>query len=319
MKPTVVVIIPAYNEEATLEMVLVEFRSELPEAMLVVVDNNSSDGTADVARRVLGEIGGPSLLLSEPRQGKGMAVRTALRRVDADYYVLTDADGTYTGWDAKALLRLLQESGADMAVGDRHAGGAYDDVNARPFHSVGNTLVTGLVNRMYGSRLKDVMSGLRVFTRSVAATVPLLHDGFEIETEISVYCLDRRLRVVEAPIGYRSRPAGSESKLRTFRDGSRVLRLIFMLFKDYRPLAFFGGLGALALLLGLLAGAAPIVDYVQYRYVYRVPLAVLAVGLVLSGVVAITTGLVLDTVVKIERQSFERRLRARPGGADGEE
>ncbi len=308
-RPSTAVLIPAFDEAATLPDVLREYHAALPEAELVVVDNASTDGTGDVARAILEELGCRGRVLHEPRQGKGIAVRTALRQVSADLYVLVDADRTYPAEELPPLLRAVREGGADMAVGDRHAGGAYARENRRPFHGVGNRFVTWLINRLYGSQLQDVMSGLRVFNRAVARSVPLLHDGFEIETEMTVYCLDRRLRIVEKPIDYRSRPEGSRSKLHTTRDGARILRLIVLLFKDYRPLAFFGGIGVAATLLGILAGIPPILDYVRFQYVYRVPLAVLAVGLVLTGVVAFTTGVILDTVVSLDRQNFERHIR----------
>ena len=304
------VVIPAFNEAATVGDVLRDFHAELSDAVLVVVDNNSTDGTADAASSVLAELGCEGLVLREPRQGKGIAVRTALRRVAADTYVLVDGDSTYPVSAVHDLIRAVEEEGADMAVGDRHSGGAYARQNARPFHKLGNALVTRLINLLYHSSIRDVMSGLRVFNRTVALSVPLLHDGFEIETEMTIYCLDRRLRIVEMPIAYRDRPDGSNSKLNTTRDGARILRLIVLLFKDYRPLAFFGLLGSAATLLGVLAGIPPILDYVHYRYVYRVPLAVLAVGLVLTGLVAVTTGLILDTVVNLDRQDFERQIRS---------
>jgi len=306
------VIIPAYDEAATIGAVLREYHAQLPEAELVVVDNASGDGTAAVAQETLDELGCRGWVLREPRQGKGIAVRTALRRVSADYYVMVDADSTYPAAEVPALLEAVRDQGADMAVGNRHGGGAYARQNRRPLHNFGNALVTRLINGLYRSALRDVMSGLRVFNRAVARSVPLLHDGFEIETEMTVYCLDRRLRIVERPIDYRARPQGSHSKLRTTRDGARILRLIVLLFKDYRPLAFFGSIGTLAGLLGIAAGIPPILDYVRYQYVYRVPLAVLAVGLVLTGVVAVTTGLILDTVVNLDRQNFERQIRG-PG------
>jgi len=306
------VLIPALDESATVADVLQEYHAALPEAELVVVDNGSTDGTPELARATLEELGCRGRVLSEPRRGKGIAVRTALRRVDADTYVLVDADSTYPATEVGPLLAAVREEGADMAVGDRHSSGAYARENRRPLHDVGNSLVARLINGLYRSSLQDVMSGLRVFNRTVARSVPLLHDGFEIETEMTVYCLDRRLRIVEVPIDYRDRPAGSHSKLRTTRDGVRILRLIILLFKDYRPLAFFGTIGLVAVVLGVVAGIPPILDYVRFQYVYRVPLAVLAVGLVLTGLVAGTTGLILDTVVNLDRQNFERQTR-RPG------
>lgn len=306
---TTAVIIPAYDEAGTIGAVLQEYHAVLPEAELVVVDNASTDGTAEVAREVLEELEAPGRVLHEPRPGKGIAVRTALRRVSADLYVMVDADATYPAEAVPSLVEAVREGGADMAVGDRHAGGAYARQNRRPLHNFGNALVTRLINGLYRSSLRDVMSGLRVFNRTVARSVPLLHDGFEIETEMTVYCLDRRLRIVELPVDYRSRPEGSHSKLRTTRDGARILRLIVLLFKDYRPLAFFGTIGVVATLLGIVSGIPPILDYVRFQYVYRVPLAVLAVGLVLTGVVAVTTGVILDTVVNLDRQNFERQIR----------
>ena len=306
---TIAVIIPAYDEAATIGDVLREFHAQLPEAELVVVDNASTDGTAEAARTALEELGCRGRVLHEPRQGKGIAVRTALRRVVADYYVMVDADCTYPASAVPALMEAVREGGADMAVGDRHGSGAYARQNDRPLHNFGNALVTRLINGLYGSSVRDVMSGLRVFNRTVARAVPLLHDGFEIETEMTVYCLDRRLRIAERPIDYRSRPEGSHSKLHTTRDGARILKLIVLLFKDYRPLAFFGSLGMAATLLGIVSGIPPILDYIRYQYVYRVPLAVLAVGLVLTGVVALTTGVILDTVVNLDRQNFERQIR----------
>lgn len=307
--PSIAVVIPAFDEEATIGAVLREYHAQLPGAELVVVDNASTDRTAEEARATLEALECEGRVLLEPRPGKGIAVRTALRRVHADLYVMVDADSTYPAESLPPLLEAVRRGGADMAVGDRHAGGAYARQNQRPLHNAGNALVTRLINLLYRSSLRDVMSGLRVFNRTVARSIPLLHDGFEIETEMTVYCLDRRLRIVEVPIGYRARPEGSLSKLRTTRDGARILRLIVLLFKDYRPLAFFGTLGAAATLLGIVAGIPPILDYVRFQYVYRVPLAVLAVGLVLTGVVAVTTGLILDTVVNLDRQNFERQIR----------
>jgi len=257
-------------------------------------------------------LGCEGCVLLEPRPGKGIAVRTALRRVVADTYVLVDADSTYPATEVHGLVEAVQAGGADMAVGDRHSGGAYASQKTRPLHRFGNALVTRLINVLYRSSLRDVMSGMRVFNRTVANSVPLLHDGFEIETEMSVYCLDRRLRIVEIPISYQERPEGNRSKLRTTRDGARILRLIVLLFKDYRPLAFFGSIGASATLLGVLSGIPPILDYIRFRYVYRVPLAILAVGLVLTGLVSVTTGLILDTVVNLDRQESERQIRSLP-------
>ena len=311
------VLIPAYNEAGTVGDVVREYRECFPDALILVVDNNSSDETAIVARKALAEAGGHVHFLSEARQGKGMALRAALRDVDADAYVVVDADYTYAATDAKGLVERVASGAADMAVGDRRSGGSYDRQNERRFHGLGNALVTGLVNRLYRSRLRDVMSGLRAFNRTVAESVPLLHSGFEVETEITVHCLDRRLRIEEIPIAYRARPQGSRSKLRTVPDGLRILRLLFLLFKDYRPLTFFGGFGISSMALGILAGVPPILDYIRFRYVYRVPLAILAVGFVIVGVVAVTTGLVLDTVVGMDRRRFERRFRRSRSGGPG--
>lgn len=311
--PEIALIIPAHDEERTIGAVIREFSDVSPDAYLVVVDNNSRDATSAEARRALEEVGARGEILFEPRQGKGIAIRTALQRVEAKIYGIVDADCTYPATELPRLVREIAR-GADLVVGDRISTEAYQDQAPRRFHVFGNRMITSLVNRLYGSSLKDVLSGYRVFNRTFAKSVPLLHDGFEVEAEMTVFALDRRLRIAEVPIEYRPRPPGSESKLETLRDGFRIVRLLGLLFKDFRPFAFFGSVGALTLVLGLAVGAFPVVEYLRFQYVYRVPSAVLAVGLVLVALICFATGLILDTVVNVDRRNFERQVRRDPVG-----
>ncbi len=287
-EPTLAVLIPCHNEEATIGKVIDEFRAELPSARIFVFDNCSTDASADVAVRHGAEI------LREPRQGKGYVVEAMLSRIDADVCVMVDGDDTYPAEKVRDLLRPVLQGQADMAVGARLA--EFTDRSFRPLHLAGNRLVRGLINRIFGSRLTDILSGYRAFNRNVLRRVPVVSGGFEVETELTVQMLYYHLKIVEVPVPYRERPAGSESKLRTFRDGGRVLWKLFSLVRAFKPLTFFGGLGFFLLAMGILAGIAPVSDYLRYHYVYRVPLAILATGLVLLSAGSVFLGLLLHAI-----------------------
>lgn len=222
----IAVLIPCYNEAPTIEKVVRDFRRALPNADIYVYDNNSTDGTADLARAA------GALVRSETRQGKGNVVRSMFRDVEADCYVMADGDDTYPAESAPALAQRVLSGGADMVIGDRLSS-SYFNENGRAFHGVGNRLVRWLVNRLYGGQLHDVMSGLRAFSRGFVKSFPALSDGFQVETEMAVFSLKRGLRVEEVVIPYRDRPAGSVSKLRTVRDGLRVLAMIARLAVKY--------------------------------------------------------------------------------------
>ena len=299
MDGKVAVLIPCYNEAITIAKVVDDFRRVLPEADVYVYDNNSSDGTADIAR----EHG--AIVVREPRQGKGNVVRSMFRDIEADYYVMVDGDDTYPAEAAPALIAPLVSGEADMTVGDRLSNGTYGEENDRAFHGFGNDLVRWLIKRIYGFAFEDVMTGYRAFTRAFVKTMPVLSSGFQIETEISIHAVDKRWRIVDVPIDYRDRPEGSESKLSTFGDGAKVLMAIGALFKDYRPLAFFSWIALVFIALGLVVGIPVIVEFFATGLVPRLPSTVLAVALVFCGVLSLASGAILDTVAKADRRQWE--------------
>lgn len=295
----VAVLIPCYNEALTIGKVVDDFKASLPEAVVYVYDNNSSDGTAAIAA----EHG--ACVRTETRQGKGNVVRQMFREIDAEYYVMVDGDDTYPAEAAPDLIRPLAQDMADMTVGDRLSNGTYGEENDRAFHGFGNNLVRWLIKVIYGYSFEDVMTGYRAFTRMFVKTMPVLSSGFQIETELSIHAVDKRWRIQDVPIVYRDRPEGSESKLSTFQDGALVLMAIASLFKDYRPMAFFGWLTVLFVVLGLICGIPVIVEFSVTHLVERFPTALLAVALVLCGALSLTVGLVLDTVAKNNRKQWE--------------
>lgn len=296
---TVAVLIPCYNEAITIGKVVDDFKRVLPDAAIYVYDNNSSDDTAKIAQ----EHG--AYVRHESRQGKGNVVRQMIRDIDADYYVLVDGDDTYPAESALELLAPLMNDQADMVVGDRLSNGSYGEENNRAFHGFGNNLVRSLIKLLYGFEYSDVMTGYRAFNEVFAKTIPVLSPGFEIETELSIHAVDKRWRIVEIPIDYRDRPEGSQSKLNTISDGSKVLAMILSLFKDYRPLALFTWLSIIFLIVGLIFGIPVIAEYFQTGLVPRIPTAILAVALVFIGILLFVAGLILDTVVKGTRKQYE--------------
>ena len=299
---SVAVLIPCYNEAVTIGKVVDDFRRALPGATVYVYDNNSSDGTGDIAR----EHG--AVVRVERRQGKGNVVRQMMRDIDADYYLMVDGDDTYPAEAAPELLAPLVADEADMVVGDRLSNGTYGQENDRAFHGFGNDLVRALIKWIYGFEFSDVMTGYRAYNAVFAKTMPVLSPGFEIETELSIHAVDKRWRIAEVPIDYRDRPEGSESKLDTFSDGVKVLLMILSLFKDYRPLALFSWLALLFCVLGLVAGIPVIVEFASTGLVPRLPSALLAVALVFVGVISFSCGLILDTVVKGTRKQYELQV-----------
>ena len=298
----VAVLVPCYNEAVTIGKVVDDFRRVLPDATVYVYDNNSSDGTGDIAR----EHG--AVVRTERRQGKGNVVRQMMRDIDADYYLMVDGDDTYPAEAAPALLAPLLADEADMVVGDRLSNGTYGEENDRAFHGFGNDLVRVLIKWIYGFEFSDVMTGYRAYNAVFAKTMPVLSPGFEIETELSIHAVDKRWRIAEVPIDYRDRPEGSESKLDTFSDGCKVLLMILSLFKDYRPLALFSWVSLLFCVLGLVAGVPVVWEFAATGLVPKLPSALLAVALVFIGILSFTCGLILDTVVKGTRKQYELQV-----------
>ena len=298
----VAVVVPCHNEELTVEKVVTDFTQSLPGARILVYDNNSTDKTAVCAR----EAG--ALVRHAPGRGKGTVVRQMFDEVDADIYVMVDGDDTYPAAAAPELIAELRKTGADMVVGVRTL--SFTPGSFRRFHQLGNRMIAGLISQLFSSKVTDVLSGYRVFSRAFVKTVPLASQGFEIETEITLQALAKRFLIKEVPIVYRRRPDGSQSKLNTWSDGFLVLKSVVMIFKDYKPLLFFSILSALLLLFTLVAGLAPILDYVRTRYVVHVPLAILATGTGILSALSLTIGLILHTISRYHTETFDllRRL-----------
>lgn len=280
--------IPCLNEEPTIAVVVDSFRHELPNASIWVIDNGSTDRTAAVAL----EHG--ARVLTETRRGKGFAVRTAFRHIEADMYVMVDGDDTYPADAVHALLAPVREGQADMTVGSRTMAGT--DSDFRVLNRVGNRMYASLVRFLLRVRLTDILSGFRVMTHHFVRTVPIAASGFEIEAELTVKAVERSMRIVEVPINLRSRPHGSASKLKIYRDGFRIAWTIVLLFRDYRPMTFFGGMGLLVMLVGLILGIGVVIEFAATGLVQRMPSAILAAALELVGVLLIGVGFVLSAI-----------------------
>jgi Glycosyltransferases, probably involved in cell wall biogenesis len=298
----VAVLIPCYNEELTISKVIDDFQRELPESDIYVYDNNSTDKTKAIALEKGVHVA------EERRQGKGNVVRAMFFDIDADYYIMVDGDDTYPAESVHELLDPLVNGEADMTIGDRLSNGTYEDENKRAFHNLGNNLVRNLINRLYKSHINDIMTGYRGFNKFFVRSFPVASGGYEIETEMSIHSLDKRFKIKELPIDYRDRPSGSESKLNTFRDGFKVIKTIFKLFKDYKPLEFFSIWAGFFTLLGLISGVPVIIEFLRFHYIYKVPSAILAVGLIVMAMLSLVCGLILDTVVNTARKQYEVQL-----------
>lgn len=294
----IAVLIPCYNEAATIEKVVRDFRAALPEAVIYVYDNNSTDHTDEIARAA------GAVVRYERRQGKGNVMRTMFRDIEAQCYLMADGDDTYPAQYAPQMVRAVLEDGADMVIGDRLSS-TYFTENKRPFHNVGNVLVRKLVNYFFKGNIQDIMTGYRAFSRLFVKTYPVLSKGFEIETEMSIHALDKNFRLVNIPVDYRDRPAGSESKLNTYSDGAKVLATIFRLVKDYKPLVFFSTVALLLAAVALILFVPVFMDYLDTGLVPRFPTLIVAGFLFLGGLLTFCCGLVLDTVIKKDRQNFE--------------
>ena len=293
------VLIPCYNEEITVGKVVDDFKKELPNADIYVYDNNSTDKTAQIAA----EHG--AIVRYEHRQGKGNVIRQMFREIEADCYVLVDGDDTYPAKDVHPMIDAIATGQADMVIGDRLTNGTYGEENKRAFHGLGNNLVRWLINKLYHAKLTDIMTGYRAFSRVFVKSYPVVSSGFEVETEMSIHCLDKAFKVVQSPIGYRDRPEGSESKLNTLSDGMLVLRTIAALFREYKPMRFFGLLAIIFLIATLACGVPVLVEFAQTSYITHVPLAIAAVGCAVLTVLFWICGLILDSLARTARKQYE--------------
>ena len=293
LAPRIAVLVPCYNEGKAIEAVVRDFTAALPTATIYVYDNNSTDDTRERAAAA------GAIVRTESHQGKGNVVRRMFADIEAEVYVLVDGDGTYDAASATAMVDLLLSNSLDMVNGARVA---TTELAYRPGHAFGNKLLTGTVAAIFGSRIRDMLSGFRVFSRRFVKSFPALASGFETETELTVHALELRLPIAEVKTPYRDRPVGSQSKLRTFRDGFRILRTILLLVKEERPLPFFTGAAALLTLASLVLGWPLITTFLETGLVPRLPTAILVTGLMVLAFLSFVAGLVLDTVTLSRRE-----------------
>lgn len=304
----IAIILPAFNEELTIKETILSFHNELPNSNIVVIDNNSKDDTSVIVQKTFEEYRINGTLLKETRQGKGNAIRYAFNKIDADIYVMSDADMTYPASEVHSLIEPIVKDDMDMVVGDRLSKGDYKKENKRPLHTFGNHLVQNLVNKLFNANITDIMSGYRAFSKKFVKNYPILVEGFELETDMTLHALDKRFKIKEIQIAYKDRPEGSDSKLSTFTDGFKVLFTIFQIFRYYRPFIFFSILSMLFVLLSLISAIPVFSDWIFYRYIYHVPLAILATGLGLISIIFFTVGIILDSITHQNRLEFEQRI-----------
>ena len=297
----IAVLVPCYNEELTVEKVVSDFKKELPDADIYVYDNNSKDRTSELALKA------GAIVRKETAQGKGNVVRSMFQDIDADIYVMVDGDDTYPADEVHGLIEAVRE-GADMVIGDRLSNGTYASENKRGFHNLGNNLVRLLINKIFDNDINDIMTGYRAFSKKFVKTNAIMSPGFQIETELTITTLVYRYKVKEIPITYRDRPKGSESKLNTFSDGFKVLMTLFDLYKDYKPLFFFGMFALIFMILGVVVGIPVIVEFIKYSFVYKIPSAILATGLVTISFLLMMLGLILDHNSNVEKREHELRI-----------
>lgn len=295
---TVAVLIPCYNEAQTIEKVVKDCKQYLPEADIYVYDNNSTDCTAQIA------LDAGAIVRYEPRQGKGNVIRSMFREIDADCYLMVDGDDTYPTEYAKQMIDSVLNQKADMVIGDRLTS-TYFEENKRPFHNFGNMLVRKLVNFIFKGNVTDIMTGYRAFSKSFVKSFPVLSKGFEIETEMTIHALDKNFHLVSLPVDYRDRPSGSVSKLNTYADGFKVIITIFQLFKDYKPLPFFGCISFLLTLISLLTFIPVLIEFFETGLVSRFPTLICCGFVFITALVSFACGLILDTESKKAKQNFE--------------
>ncbi|AWW27112.1 glycosyltransferase family 2 protein [Acetobacterium carbinolicum] len=295
------ILIPCYNESKTIENVIRDYQAVMPHAKIYVYDNNSSDGTDEIARKA------GATVRYEYRQGKGNVVRSMFREIDADCYIMTDGDDTYPAEFALELEKQIYSKQADMAIGDRLSS-TYFTENKRPFHNIGNVLVRKLINILFKASVKDIMTGSRGFTKEFVKSFPVTSKGFEIETEMTIFALDNNFKIVEVPIEYRDRPEGSESKLNTYSDGYKVLKTIGTLFRDTKPYAFFSIISLFLLVVGGAFFVPILLNYLETGTVARYPTLIVITSLGIIAIISYFCGVILEVLKKQHRHNFERNL-----------
>ena len=297
----IAVLIPCYNEEKTIGKVVADWKRSLPDAVIYVYDNNSSDETARIARDA------GAVVRHEYQQGKGNVIRRMFREIDAQCYIMVDGDDTYPAEYGRQMADLVLEKQTDMVVGVRLSS-TYFNENKRPFHNFGNSLVRSSINHLFKANIRDIMTGYRAFSYLFVKSFPVLSKGFEIETEMSIHAVEKNMRIENVIIEYRDRPKGSESKLDTYSDGVKVLRTIFRLYKNYKPMSFFGTLGVILLIIMAVMFIPVFIEYTKTGLVPRFPTLIVSGFIGLGGLLSLFTGLILSTLAEKDRQEYEFRL-----------
>ena len=301
MKSKIAVLIPCYNESQTIEKVIKDYKEALPEADIYVYDNNSKDGTDEIAKKA------GAIVKYEYRQGKGNVIRRMFRQIEADCYLMIDGDDTYPAENAREMCDLILEGKADMVIGDRLSS-TYFTENKRPFHNFGNKIVRLLINKLFNNKIKDIMTGYRAFSYEFVKTFPVLSKGFEIETEMTIHAVDKNFMLKEIPVAYRDRPEGSVSKLNTYKDGIKVLKMIATLFKEYKPFFFFNIVSFLLAIISLIFVVPVFKDYFETGIVLRFPTLIVGGFIMIASILSFICGVILDVIVKKHRQLYELQL-----------
>lgn len=297
----IAVLIPCYNESKTIEKVVSDFKRVLPEAVIYVYDNNSTDGTDEIARKA------GAVVRYEFQQGKGNVIRRMFRDIDAECYIMADGDDTYPAEFAPEMIKKVFERNADMVVGDRLSS-TYFTENKRPFHNFGNSIVRKSINILFGTDIKDIMTGYRAFSYQFVKSFPVLSKGFEIETEMSIHAADKNMFVENVIIDYRDRPEGSESKLNTFSDGFKVIKTIVKLYRNYKPMGFFGGIALILAVISILLFIPVIIAYSDTGMVGNFPTLFVSLFVMLAAIQSFFAGMILQTSCQKNRQDFEMQL-----------
>ena len=297
----IAVLIPCYNEEKTIGKVVKDFKAALPDAVIYVYNNNSTDRTCELA-----EAAG-AVVRNEYMQGKGNVIRRMFREIDAECYIMTDGDDTYPAESAPEMIDLVLNKQADMVVGDRLSS-TYFQENKRPFHNAGNSMVRSFINSLFNSDVKDIMTGYRAFSFQFAKSFPILSKGFEIETEMTIHAIDKNMQIENVVIDYRDRPEGSTSKLNTYSDGTKVLRTIVRLFRTYKPMAYFGFMAVILFILSIAFFIPVLITYIKTGLVPNFPTLIVCGFTAIAGIQAFFAGLILKTMRHKDRQDFELLL-----------
>lgn len=294
----IAVLIPCFNEAKTIEKVVNDYKKALPEADIYVYDNNSTDSTATIAERA------GAIVRYEPRQGKGNVIRQMFRDINADCYLITDGDDTYSAENAKEMCSYILNGKADMVIGDRLSS-TYFKENKRRFHNFGNKIVRLLINKLFNNNIKDIMTGYRAFSKQFVKSFPVLSKGFEIETEMTIHAVDKNFKLVEIPIGYKDRPEGSISKLNTYKDGLKVMKTIATLFREYKPFLFFAVFSVIILVVSLLFMIPVFIEYFKTGLVPKIPTLIFSLMLMVIAILLWVCGIILDVIIKKHKQLYE--------------